>query len=320
MTRKLDRLGDIVRTLNLVAYFQSHEGRSIMAAAQDLGVSPQQLLEDTNRLWVCGRPGGGPGDLIDMTQPTYAGVHIIDSQGMDQPLRLTATEAGTLLLVLEALEQLPGLVDSSAVTSAAEKLRAIAPESAGVFDSHADATPDSRLRDALAEQRVVEFHYVSAGDEATNRRVHPARIFTHGGEVYLVGWDERAQSHRNFRLDRISQLKVLPEPADPRRNELEFDDADPFNFKVTPQAELQLHESLAWLAEYYPMELGDRKGEWISATLPLAEPEWVVRFCLGYGGHIRVTAPDTLAASVRERAKVALAEYDGPHTSMSVSK
>ena len=61
-------------------------------AAEELGVSTTQLMTDLNQLWVCGLPGYGPGDLIDLSFSEES-IEVTFSAGIDRPLRLTSTEA-----------------------------------------------------------------------------------------------------------------------------------------------------------------------------------------------------------------------------------
>ena len=100
-----DRLG---RLLNLVPYLLARPGILVAEAAADLGVSEQQLREDLELLWVCGLPGYGPGDLIDMA---FDGdrVTITYDAGIDRPLRLTQDEALALVVALRMLAQVPGV-------------------------------------------------------------------------------------------------------------------------------------------------------------------------------------------------------------------
>ena len=58
-----DRLG---RLLNLVPYLLARPGIRLADAAAALSITEGQLREDLELLWVCGLPGYGPGDLIDM--------------------------------------------------------------------------------------------------------------------------------------------------------------------------------------------------------------------------------------------------------------
>src|SRR6266536_5904844 len=93
-----DRLG---RLLNLVPYLLARPGIRIAEAAADLGVTEKQLRKDLELLWMCGLPGYGPGDLIDLS---FEGDTIVVTHdaGMNRPLRLTGGEATALLVALRA--------------------------------------------------------------------------------------------------------------------------------------------------------------------------------------------------------------------------
>jgi predicted DNA-binding transcriptional regulator YafY len=114
-----DRLG---RLLNLVPYLLARPGIELAEAATDLGVSERQLREDLELLWVCGLPGYGPGDLIDMA---FDGdrVTITYDAGIDRPLRLTPDEALALVVALRMLAETPG-------TSSARRWRSGCPVTA----------------------------------------------------------------------------------------------------------------------------------------------------------------------------------------------
>ena len=42
------------------------DGVRLAEAARDFGVTEAQLRSDLDLLWMCGLPGYGPGDLIDL--------------------------------------------------------------------------------------------------------------------------------------------------------------------------------------------------------------------------------------------------------------
>ena len=94
----------------MVPYFQAHRGIAIDQAARDLGVTSTQLTKDLELLFVCGLPGYYPDDLIEL-EFSEGHVHVGFTAGMDRPLRLTSTEASTLLVALSALVDTPGVVD-----------------------------------------------------------------------------------------------------------------------------------------------------------------------------------------------------------------
>src|SRR5213076_2632433 len=94
--------------LNLVPYLLARPGIRIVEAADDLGVTERQLREDLELLWVCGLPGYGPGDLIDMAFDGDT-VTITYDAGIDRPLRLNQEEALALVVALRMLAEVPGV-------------------------------------------------------------------------------------------------------------------------------------------------------------------------------------------------------------------
>src|SRR4051812_25987767 len=84
----------VTRLLALVPYLTARpDGVRVAEAARDFGVGERQLRSDLELLWMCGLPGYGPGDLIDMS---FEGdrVRVTFTAGMGRPLRLTTDEAG----------------------------------------------------------------------------------------------------------------------------------------------------------------------------------------------------------------------------------
>ncbi|QMV85293.1 WYL domain-containing protein [Corynebacterium hindlerae] len=316
MSRKNERLADLVRMLNLLPYFEAHPERTVMEAARDLGRAPDHIMDDLNRLWCCGLPGLMPGDLVEM-EHDYRKVRVDNAQGMDRPLRLTTTEAAALLLALENLEATPGLVDKAAVTSAATKLRGImGSEVAAVVDATADAPEDpilTTVRIAMDEGQQLTFAYFSQTTFDTSTRVvSPAHIFTRDGFTYLTGWDHGIDAHRTFRTDRMSDVTLTDEASQPHLAKLSLSATDPFGFARTRKmATVRVAPHYAWIADYVPLTLGeaDTTG-WISGTIPIGSEEWLVRFVLACEGNLTIVAPQELADIVTERAQAGLRAYD----------
>ena len=55
------------RLLALVPYLLARPGILVADAAADFGITEKQLRRDLELLWMCGLPGYGPGDLIDLS-------------------------------------------------------------------------------------------------------------------------------------------------------------------------------------------------------------------------------------------------------------
>lgn len=329
MTTSSKKLSDLARQLNLLPYFSRHQGRTLMEAAIDLGQSPQQIMEDLNRLWMCGLPGLLPGDLVELDH-SYKEVRIQNAQGMDKPLRLTPTEAGVLLLTLESLESLPGFAKQDAVISAAQKLRDIMGEySSAVFDSTgADAGAEvlAVIRDAMDKHLKLSFSYNShKSDSTSTRTVSPQHIFTHEGETYINAWDDTAGDTRTFRIDRIHDIKLLDIPAKRTTRDAYVSAEDPFEFAhATDKVTFQLREDALWLADYTtmsfvetatgkPQQFRDSDGHvWYTMQSPLLSKEWFLRFAIGHAENLKITEPEDLRNSLKQKVSHGLSAYDSP--------
>lgn len=305
---KQQRQERVVRLLNLLAYIDKHPESTVMEMARDLGLDPAQVRDDLDMLHLSG-VGKNPGEMIDL-EHDWMGVRVIDSQGLDKPLRLTPTEANALLLLLESLETMPGLVDGEAVASAAAKIRAVT-QGGGVDDARQEAEGEAAgvIAEALAEKRQLKVDYYSVTSDTTSTRVvSPVDTFHHDGATYLRAWD--AGELRSFRLDRIrrallddARADTTPAPA--------FDPTDPFGFSARPAAELRVRRDATWLADYWdlqldPEALADPGAEWVSATLRYGSGEWLVRFCLGQADRVKLISPSEFAEEVRRRVSAAL--------------
>ncbi|MBC3185569.1 WYL domain-containing protein [Corynebacterium sp. zg-331] len=303
----LHRVEELVRVLNLIPYFEAHPDRSVFEAARDLGRTPQEIMTDLNRLFCCGLPGLMPDNLVDMVH-SYTAVRITNNQGLDRALRLSAAEASVLLMMLESLENQPGLLPVPAVRSAAAKLRAITGATA-IFDSappRSDSTVGECIRLAIAEKKQLRFRYASASsDTDAVREVSPLRVVLDSGYQYLSAWEE---GHRTFRLDRMSTPEVIDTPV-------EAPTGVDSSFGLNRQARLEVHRDAMWLAEYYPLSLAeDRGAQWVPATMPYASEQWLVRFALSNADRLRVLSPTRVSSQVSTWASRAIAAYDGSQT------
>jgi proteasome accessory factor C len=320
------------RLLSLVPYLLARPGVPIAAAAADFGIGERQLRRDLELLWMCGLPGYGPGDLVDLS---FAGdtVTVTEDAGLRRPLRLTTAEATALLVALRTLGDLPGMVDTDAVRRATAKIeRAVGGAAGGVAVevSLQEQATTAAIRAALEDGHALAIRYYTAGrDVVTRRTVDPMRLLLVEGRGYLEAWCRRAGAVRLFRLDRVDDVAVLDEPAAPPPDATHTD-LSAGVFPARPEhasAVLLLEPWARWIAEYYPVEevvelLPDTAGATDAAgpdgeaptepgrarvLMRYADPAWLVRLVLGLGGGARIVEPPELAAEVARRARAALA-------------
>jgi proteasome accessory factor C len=310
----------MTRLLALVPYLQARpDGVRLADAAGDFGVTEAQLRRDLDLLWVCGLPGHGPGDLIDLA---FEGdrVRVTFTAGMVRPLKLSTDEAVALIVALRTLLELPGLAEGEAVSRALAKVSAAAGHPAEVAAPVA-LSVDARelslavVRDGLERRRALFLHYyVPSRDERTQRVVDPMRLLLVDGHWYLEAWCRNVEGTRLFRLDRIDDVTVLEEPAAPpaEAHERDLDDGLYQPAEEAPLVRLRLARTARWVADYYPVEeqteVADPPGG-LAVTVRTSDLAWARRLVASLGGAATVDEPAELAAQVAGEARAALARY-----------
>jgi proteasome accessory factor C len=309
------------RLLALVPYLIARPGIPVDEAAADFGVTPKQLRKDLELLWMCGLPGYGPGDLIDLS---FEGdtITVTYDAGMRRPLRLTAAEATSLLVALRALAGTPGVVDTDAVRSSLAKIESAVGQAqpAGVVVGLAMRETESTERTrqvvvaALNHKRALRIRYYTASrDQITDRTVDPMKMLLVEGRSYLEAWCRLAEDVRLFRLDRIDDVRELDEPAAPPPHARPHDMSEGL-FRPEPdqrEAVLVLLPDARWIAEYYPVdELTELDGGRARIRMRYTDLSWMVRLVLAQAGEVLVEEPVELADAVMSRARNALARTD----------
>ncbi|MDP9240264.1 MAG: YafY family transcriptional regulator [Actinomycetota bacterium] len=316
MTAATDRLP---RLLSLVPYLLARPGIRLADVAADFGVSVEQVRDDLNLLWVCGLPGYGPGDLIDLAWAEDDTVTVTHDAGIRRPLRLSTNEALALIVALRTLADVPGLEGGDAIDRALAKLEHAAGTAATgtsrlTVRVEAEEATLAGVRRAVDEGRALRITYYTAGrDETTERTVDPTRLLLVEGRSYLEGWCRRAEAIRLFRLDRIDALTLLDEPAavPPQAQPV---DVGGGVFRPSPEHELVvllLAPQARWVADFYPTEsIVESADGSLEVSLRAADRSWVSRLVLGLGAAVTVVAPQNLAEDVRAMARAALAAYE----------
>ncbi|MFF5288150.1 helix-turn-helix transcriptional regulator [Paractinoplanes globisporus] len=310
----VDRLG---RLLNLVPYLIARPGILVSEAAADLGISDKQLREDLELLWVCGLPGYGPGDLIDMALDGDR-ITISHDAGIDRPLKLTPDEALALVVALRMLAETPGTGNRDVIERALAKIESAAGDLADApvaVKLPANAEKLDQVRAAVEGGHALRMtYYTAARDETTERVVDPMRVLMVGGRAYLEAWCRRAEATRMFRVDRIDAFTELDEPSAPPPSAAPQDVSDGV-FKPTPDLPLmtlRVGRHSRWITEYYPVEEVRRDGaEWV-VTMRITDLGWAQRLLLGLGPDVTVIGPPELLERIRRQATAALDQYSSP--------
>ena len=312
----------VPRMLALVPYLRGRDGIPVDQVAKDFGVTPQQIVKDLNVLWFCGLPGSVTGEMIDVDMEALESegvVYLDNAEFLPRPLRLTTSEALSLIVALRMLRDIAGGAELPTIEAALAKLESATGEGAAppveVHIERADPAVHEAIQKALATGNRLHLSYlVLSRDERTERDVDPLRLLTAEGRPYLEAWCHLAHDVRLFRLDRVVEAEVLDISADPHPDVPRRDLSEGLFRAVEGNVEavLDLSPPARWVAEYYAVdEVEERPNGELRVRLRVGDTGWLRRLVLRQGGHARVVEPVELAEEVRECAIRALTAYGG---------
>ena len=206
--RRADRLFDIIQALRTAR-------RPVTAAAlaEQLEVTVRTIYRDIaalqgSRVPIEGAPGLG----------------YVLRRGYDlPPLMFTSEEADAIAIGVRLLRRLRDPKLQQAAESVLAKLAVVVPEplqlhlaSAPIYVSDGDAPPatgvdPAELRSAIHDARKVVITYIDETGHRTRRTVRPIAMAYYVDVTLLGGWCELRNDFRNFRVDRISDVRLLGE-------------------------------------------------------------------------------------------------------------
>ncbi|MCL5292682.1 MAG: WYL domain-containing protein [Actinobacteria bacterium] len=141
------------------------------------------------------------------------------------------------------------------------------------------------IRRAVSTGREIEILYYSVhSDKEEKRIVDPYDLYFSEGGVRLEGYCHLKREIREFRVDRIRKLKILPSTAGPSRN------GDAFTFKLWLDPKLTKS-----VGERFPgqeIELNEDGSSILTAQA--TNPFRVILRVLAYGERAKILSPDFL--------------------------
>ncbi len=299
------------RMLALVPWLQARPGITLAECADHFKVTVDELEADLWTIVMCGVPGYGPDQLVDIQFWDDGRVIVIDALTLDQPLRLTPDESLAVLLGLRLLAQVPGITERDAIVTAAAKLEALGsslPEAITVVVPVNEAIRTA-LDEALTTGQGLEIEYAAAtGDAVTRRVIHPSRVHTADSVGYLDAWCTLAGAQRTFRIDRILHADIIPAPS---YDTLSSPSMPHEGQATATRTTWRLEPSARWITDVISgVEVESRLEDGsLVVAVPVRDLRWAASFVLSQGGKVTVLSPEDLVEMVSDAASAALGSY-----------
>jgi predicted DNA-binding transcriptional regulator YafY len=294
-----------MRVLAVLELMQAFETVSSSQIAKKLEVSPRSVQRYILRLQDMGIPIEGKRGV--------GGHYRLKAGHRIPPLMFSSEEALTLVLGLQALQQL-GLSALAPMTQTVKaKLQRVMPTAtreqtqtleeavqigASPWVVDTDFVQLQLLLQAVRQHRVVHFAYTDYSKKTSTRTAQPSHAIHLDGRWYAVAWCELRQDTRVFRFDRMQNLVLL---------ETTFVPPAPFDALEMVRGSLpkqpHTHQIRVWLSAP-PEELRGKLSVWWGELSAEAggtrldcrrnNLEAFGAMLLGLGCHVRVDEPAAL--------------------------
>ena len=162
----------------------------------------------------------------------------------------------------------------------------------------------------ISSKTMIEMEYLSLSNEVSKRVFHPYKLFMYNNAWFVVGFDEKSNDFRYFKLNRIQSFKLLNKPF---RVKLTYNERDfidefgmkqngewyPIKLKITGKYAMLVKERI--YGKNQTVEPVDKDTTILSVEMQNKED--ILSFILGFGPHCEVLEPEWLRESIIEKAK-----------------
>ncbi|MFJ8851078.1 helix-turn-helix transcriptional regulator [Streptomyces sp. NPDC102437] len=204
------------RTLELLSLLQAQKEWTGDGLAERLGVSPRTVRRDINRLRELGYPvtaRKGPSGFYRLSRGARLPPLIVDDEQaiaialalQTAPASVTGVGDATKRALNSIKELLPPHLARRLATFSIEQIE----NAWELAPPQVDPALLAQLSAAAQQRELVRFAYRSIDrdpEEDDEVLAEPHRLVVWSGRWYLVAYDQRRNSWRTYRLDRIGQL------------------------------------------------------------------------------------------------------------------
>lgn len=320
-TSASERLG---RLLHILPAASREEGVALEALARELDVDPSTILSDLTEVTARSyyHPAGSGEDIQIRLESDR--VSVWTTGAFQRPVKLSPLETFCLALGLrqpeggrtvggEGTASYGGSADFPEGEALLGRVEAHLvsgeiPDEAleGVHAAAAAPDPDGvreLVMTAARECIACRVRYLKPGDpEPRDRLIHPHVVAHAEGRWYVVGWCETSGGGRAFRLDRIVDARLTSRGFEPSADDV---DVEAFLqggrvYHGHQETEVLVRYSpvvARWVAEWAPAPEPGEDGDLV-VRHRVADPEWMVRHVLTYGGEAEVVEPEEVRRMV----------------------
>ncbi len=310
----------IDRLTAMLIHLQSKKVVRAEEMADRFEMSLRTVYRDVKALMEAGVPIGSEAGK---------GYFIVDGYHLP-PVMFTQDEAGAMLLAGKFVEKMSDKSVRKAFESAMFKIKAVMSETEkdhlDHLQSHIEVWvsprsaenkgefPDhfiTEIQRAVVRKQVLKLEYISNQEELSEREVEPIGLFYYSAAWHLIAWCRLRNGYRDFRADRIKELKNTSQ---------NFEGRNLLSLQEYFQSMFQSNQGLMRaVITFDKAALGERPiygsisqtdlGSRIRAEFMMDNPNHMARWLMMFGQAAEIEEPESLKTRIVELIDELQAHY-----------
>jgi predicted DNA-binding transcriptional regulator YafY len=310
----------IDRLTAMLIHLQSKKVVKAEEMSDRFEISLRTVYRDVKALMEAGVPIGSEAGK---------GYFIVDGYHLP-PVMFTQDEASSMIMAGKFVEKMTDKSVRKAFESAMYKIKAVMSEAEkdhlDHLQSHIEVYvsprsaqnqgefPDhfmTEIQRAVVQKQVLKLDYISNTEELTQREVEPIGLFYYSAAWHLIAWCRLRNGYRDFRADRIKELKNTTQNFE-GRNLLSlqeyFQSMFQSNQGLIKAIVLFDKTALRGRPVYGSISQTDL-GTKIRAEFMMDSVNHMARWLMMFGASAEVEEPESLKITIAELAEELLAHY-----------
>ncbi|WP_373522464.1 helix-turn-helix transcriptional regulator [Aquiflexum sp.] len=161
------------------------------------------------------------------------------------------------------------------------------------------------ILNSLAEKKVIKIQYTTFVEEKSSiRDIEPVGVYYAFEQWYVIGWCRLRADYRNFRLDRIREIKILDEvfvQQHPSLKEyLEKVEKEENLIKVVIEIHKSTNKYVREQRYNHGLVMEKEKGDMVELTFMTSSIEGFARWIIMIADYITIIQPQALKVRLKE--------------------
>lgn len=296
------------RLFEMIYILLGRESVTAKELAERFEVSTRTIYRDLDILSSAGIP-------IYTSKGSGGGIRLLESFTLDKSL-LSKEEQSEILMGLQVLKG-ARYPDTQEVISKIGSLFNkseydwIEVDFSGWGSSKEEQEKFTMIKQAIIEEKMISFEYLSSYGVKTLRTVAPVRLVFKGQSWYVQAYCKLKEAYRTFKLMRIRHLQYIDEKF--HRRDFKVGPIEPQSLEDTPAITVKLRFEPYMAFRVYDqfaedaIKYGEDGSIEVIASYP--EGEWIYSYILSFGPAVTVVEPKEVRNKVAHMLGETLKKY-----------